>query len=107
MAEELTVALEALRADSDLWDGVSSTLGRAQFSVEGLTLTYSQLSWAGESSNLIDTYTRLQRHIADLLGQGSRNYLDLSVSLDKIALAYETNNEKAAKDFDDLWEPNE
>jgi hypothetical protein len=103
----LKAALDALRSDAASWEQVASVTRQAAREASLLTLGPGELSWASLPTGLLDTYTELQSKVVTLLEEASEVYSGLSVKLDKAAYEYETNNERAARELEGVWEPRE
>lgn len=100
----LVAAISALRHDSGIWDDVSAVTSRAAQDAQALTLGESELSWASNPTGLLQTYAEIQFKVATLLGEATKVYTDLSTALDKVAYAYQLNDEAAAKRLKGVWE---
>jgi hypothetical protein len=103
----LKAAEEALRADSDMWDGVAQATDMARQSAQGLTLTEDDLSWASAYTPLLRTYGELQQKVETLLGEATTVFTGLSTALDQVATAYQANDEAAATKFKGVWDVRE
>jgi hypothetical protein len=100
-------AIEALRHDVDVWDGVSRVTDVAGQDARGLTLTENDLSWAGNYTALQGTYDEIQLKVATLLGEATTVFTGLSTALDKVADAYQLSDTKAAADLLGVWDVRE
>ncbi|GAA0488541.1 hypothetical protein Ade02nite_72440 [Paractinoplanes deccanensis] len=103
----VTAAIEALRRDAELWDRVARVTGQAGQEAAALTLDNTQLSWASVPTGLMRTYAEIQGKVAGLLGEATTVYADLGVALDTVAAAYEASDEKAARQFEGVWDVRE
>jgi hypothetical protein len=103
----LKAAIEALRHDGGVWDRVAQVTHVAGQEAEGLTLTESDLSWAGNYTALLGTYAEIQRKTANLLSEASTVYTGLSAALDKVADAYELSDQRAATQLAGVWDVRE
>ncbi len=100
----LQVAIEALRADAEVWDGVAAVVGRAGQEAGSLGLGESELSWAANPTGLITTYAEIQQKAARLLGEGAQALGRLGAALDSVAMAYERDDEDAARRLKGTWD---
>ncbi|MBL7258750.1 type VII secretion target [Paractinoplanes lichenicola] len=100
----LKAAIQALHTDAATWDETSQVLSRAAEEASALTLAESQLSWASRPTGLLDTYAEIQAKAAALLKQGTQVHADLSRTLDDVAVAYERNDEEAARRLGGVWD---
>lgn len=103
----LKASLEAIRHDADVWDRISSVTNVASHDAHGLVLTENDLSWAGNHTSLLGTYTQIQQKTAVLLGEATRVFSGLSTALDQVADAYQADDEDAAARFKGLWDARE
>jgi hypothetical protein len=103
----LKAAIKALHDDANAWHGVATTLGSAQAAANGLTLGEGPLSWASSATGLLDTYEEIRAKAARLLGEGKSNLESLSHTLVKVAKAYETSDENAARRMKGTWDVRE
>ncbi|MFC4065104.1 hypothetical protein [Actinoplanes subglobosus] len=103
----LKAALDALHRDAASWEQVAAVTRQAAQEAGRLTLGPAELSWASLPSGLLDTYAELQRKVVTLLDEASEVYSGLSVKLDRVAYEYETNNDRAARELEGVWEVRE
>ncbi|WP_433790684.1 hypothetical protein [Actinoplanes sp. CA-252034] len=103
----LKAALDALHRDAASWEQVASVTRQASYEANLLTLGPGELSWASLPSGLLETYAELQRKVVTLLEEASEVYSGLSKKLDKVAYEYETNNDRAARELEGVWEVRE
>lgn len=99
----LKAALDALHRDAASWEQVAAVTRQAAQEASLLTLSAHELSWASLPSGLLDTYAELQRKVVTLLEEAS----GLSAKLDKVAYEYETNDERAARQLEGVWDVRE
>ena len=103
----LKAALRALHTDAQTWDETSGVLSGAAEEANALVLTEGQLSWASRPTGLLDTYAEIQQKATALLQQGSRVHADLARTLDRVATAYERDDEEAAARLGGVWDVRE
>jgi hypothetical protein len=103
----VTVAVNALRHDSGVWDEVARVTRVAGQEAAELTLGEAQLSWASVASGLLGTYAEIQDKVTMLLGEATTVYGDLSTTLDQVASEYERSDEQAAVTFKGVWDVRE
>lgn len=100
----LKAAIKALHTDAATWDETSQVLSGAAGEASVLTLSEGQLSWASRPTGLLDTYAEIQAKVTTLLRQGTQVHADLSRTLDEVAVAYERNDEEAARRLGGVWD---
>jgi hypothetical protein len=103
----LKAALDALHRDAASWEQVAAVTRQAAHEASQLTLSAHELSWASLPSGLLDTYAELQMKVVTLLEEASGVYGGLTAKLDKVAYEYETNDERAARELEGVWDVRE
>jgi hypothetical protein len=103
----LQAAMDALHHDSGLWETTSQTTRTAGQDARALTLTEHDLSWAANYTALNGVYASLQQKVFTLLGEAADVTGGLSVTLDKVAVAYESTDERAAAALKGVWDVRE
>jgi hypothetical protein len=101
----LQADLNALAADAGAWDVISSTLGAAASSADGLTLGTAELSWAAEVTGLTSTYAEFQSTVSGRLREGEKNTTELADGLRQVKASYESTDAATRDDFVGLWDP--
>ena len=100
----VNAAIEALRHDSRVWDRVAQVTDAASQEAQALTLSESDVSWAGNHTCLLGTYMEIQRKTVTLLSEATTVYTGLSTALDQVADAYERSDERAATELKGVWD---
>lgn len=100
----LKAAVKALRDDAGIWQDVATTTATAARSVDGLTLSEGELSWASNPTGLLVTYEEIRLKAARLLGEATTNFNELSATLEQVAADYETSDEKASANLKGTWD---
>ncbi|KUL25848.1 hypothetical protein [Actinoplanes awajinensis] len=100
----LQVALEALRSDAARWERVAQVTHNASAGAQTLGLSPVQLSWASLETGLSNTYDSLLDKTVRLLDEATDVYRDLGITLERVAYAYETNDDNAARDLRGVWD---
>lgn len=100
----LQVSLEALDSDAARWESSSRTLAGAQQVAEGLSLSDTQLSWAGQDTGLVATYEQLREKVAALLTQGVGETDKIAATLREVKLVYESTDDAAKQRLKGVWE---
>ena len=100
----LQAAVNALHHDSGIWETTSQTTKTAGHDARALTLTEHDLSWAANYTALSGVYASLQQKITTLHGEAADVTSGLSVTLDKVALAYESTDERGAAALKGVWD---
>jgi len=101
----LKASIQALHDDAKIWQDVADVTGKAAHEPEGFKLGESDLSWASQSTGLLDTYEEIRVKVARLLREGTDNFRSLSSALDKVAAEYEANDENASQKLKGIWDP--
>lgn len=101
----IDVALQALKNDAVLWDGVSATLSTASGSASGLSLSAGQLSWAADEIGLVALYESARSKVEQLLREGSEETGTIADTLVSVKTVYESNDENAQNGLHGLWDP--
>ncbi|SDB83481.1 hypothetical protein SAMN05216410_0316 [Sanguibacter gelidistatuariae] len=101
----IDVALQALKDDALLWDGVSATLNTASTSASGLSLTAGQLSWAADEIGLVTLYETARSKVEQLLREGSDATGTMADTLVDVKKVYESTDENAQSSLHGTWDP--
>ncbi len=101
----LKASIEAMHHDAKLWQDVADVTGTAASEPENFKLGLSELSWASESTGLLDTYEEIRVKVARLLDEGTDNFHSLSAALDKVAATLEATDQAAAQKLKGIWDP--
>lgn len=98
------VAMQALSADAAVWEGSADALSSASAAARGLTLSDVDLSWAGQDTGLVDTYSQLRDKVTRLLGEGSEETRKLSATLLEVRGTYLSADESAKAGYHGIWD---
>ncbi|MCO1657419.1 hypothetical protein [Pseudonocardia humida] len=91
---QITVALDALRDDAELWDGGAEELRSAAGRAGAMALPPAAFSFAGQA--VLASYEQLRIKVAALLTAGAANYDDIAIALRQSADAYESDEAAGA-----------
>lgn len=100
----LTVSLEALRDDAQIWSISSSVLVGASTSTTNLALSRYDMSFASDAA-LGATYEQVRLRLQSLLTQGSAQTDKLSLTLQEVRAAYLSTDQSAAAALKGSWDP--
>jgi len=101
----VTVGLDALSNDAELWDGASDALSAAAGAAGGLTLSLSSLSWAAGEEGLMEVYEAARSRVERLCREGATETGVIAATLREVRAAYEASDAAAQAAFDGMWEP--
>jgi hypothetical protein len=87
--QQITVALDALRADADGWAAVADTMRTAATTAGVQKLDPAAFSFAGQTAAV--SYEKLRDKMATLLAQAARNFDCVAAALRTSADAYEAD----------------
>ena len=93
---DLTVALDAMRADAVVWDGAGSILGAPARVIDSLGLTAQDVSMFGVDAGVDKAYGTAQTALVDMLNQGMQNFHNLANTLRQAATTYEQHEDHAS-----------
>ena len=92
--DQITVALDALRDDTELWDGGADELRSAASQAGAMALPPAAFSFAGQA--VLASYEQLRIKAVELLRGGAANYDDIASALHQSADAYEADEAAGA-----------
>lgn len=101
---KVTVALEALTADSQRWGNTQTALAASGSTCQGLTLTQQQLTWASGTTGLAETYELIRARVELLLTQGADETGKISRTLAHVRRIYESSDQHAIHDLHGVWD---
>ncbi|HEX3649431.1 MAG TPA: hypothetical protein VHV49_13465 [Pseudonocardiaceae bacterium] len=99
---DVTVALNALHADSRKWGAAAGQVRGAQSSAGNIHLDAAQFSCFGDQAHLTQTYANLQQKVAALLGQAAANFHGISTTLVQVATTYQQNEQKITNSLNSI-----
>ena len=92
--KQITVSLEALRADADQWTGAAGTMNTAAGKADLQNLDAAAFSFAGQAA--ATSYERLRGRMAQLMHQGASTFDTIAGALRASADAYEADEAAGA-----------
>ncbi len=101
--EELKAALDALRADADVWDSCSDTVGGLQSEAESCQLDPDDFSLLGSALGVSAEYQALQNKMAGLLKEGQAVMAHVAWSLRQAADIYEEEERRGVHRMKNVW----
>jgi hypothetical protein len=94
-AQQVSVAVQALRTDAHTWDEASDTLTGARNAGLPLGLQEFHFSFVGDKAGMTRVYAEIQDKITRLLGEGVAEFEALSQALTAAANEYERSDNEA------------
>lgn len=102
-ADQITAALEAMRADARAWGAAADQLTDAAQNARRLSLDAFHFSYFGEQLGLTAAYRSLQEKLITLLEQGAANFDSLAVALQRSADTYQAEDEAGVHRMRNVW----
>jgi hypothetical protein len=99
--EQITVSLDALRADADQWTAAAGTMAAAAAAADGQKVDASAFSFAGQAAAA--AYEDLRLKLAGLLHQGGVRFDSIAGALRASADAYEADEASGAHRLQNIY----
>lgn len=99
--EQVTVSLDALRADADQWAAAAATMAAAAATADGQQVDPSAFSFAGQAAAA--AYEDLRVKTAGLIHQGAARFDSIAGALRASADAYEADEAAGAHRLQNVY----
>lgn len=99
--KEISVALDALRADADRWARAAKELHDAAARADAQKVDPAMFSFAGQAA--ADSYEQLRVRLAGLISGGAREFDSIAAALRASADAYEADEVTGAHRMQNIY----
>ncbi|AHI00449.1 hypothetical protein GCM10010174_64630 [Kutzneria viridogrisea] len=93
-ADQVSVALDALRSDASTWDAAGDGLDGPTSTLGGLALGPEQVSMWAADAGLDRTYNEAREQLASVIAQAAENFHAVAAALRTAATIYEQEEQQ-------------
>jgi hypothetical protein len=99
---DVEVALDALQADSAVWQAAADNCRVASAAAATITLTAAQFSFSADQIGVTRLYGQLQQRVGELLAGAEANFTGIARTLLTTLQDYEATEQQNASSFTSL-----